>query len=488
MRRRVFEVVKRGLVFTTEDFAQSMKNMKSRPTNRHVGDAEYISLEASIPPRPSTKFSEIISATLHESCSKSDYWISYRNRGMEGINELRDVTMKYYEDCGFDVSESKPIFTQSIHNVLHLTLDRLMDRDADQVLMTNPTFGLFFDSIERRGFDIGLINLNQETDFRLTPQILSDALTNNPQAALFIFINPDNPTGVSYSKEELDELAKVFVDHNLRRREAGKKDLLVFSDEASHLVGPVEFDPKMHHSLGSCKGMNEFTITTRSLSKTVAPSFGMCYAIGPNSVISQILDSKDDILAADFGPSYPVQYAAAKILSTHLNSFYEHIKESNKKYSSSMTKVEEFVQSTDGAMSKVFGGDDSFCSLVTRPKGGLQCIVSFPKLLDCKAPDGHGAIKNDIDLAEYFIRTKKVGILPGQALGFDPKAMVFRITISKDPQERLEAGVLRIKDACRDFTPELLLSKDDIELRRPSAEKFTDKNKTKSQDDIGLRR
>src|SRR6185295_3412934 len=50
-----------------------------------------------------------------------------------------------------------------------------------------------------------------ETGFKLTPAQLEAAITDNTK--LFIFSSPCNPTGAAYTKNELEELAKVFQKH-----------------------------------------------------------------------------------------------------------------------------------------------------------------------------------------------------------------------------------------------------------------------------------
>lgn len=491
MRRGLFPLAKTiaRSITTSEAYGAALSDLKRRPQNRHVGDTEYISLEASTPRSPAENMSDLMGRIISESFRRP-YCFAYRNRSMEGVDVAQAAAMTAYESDGFETDGCRPIFTSSIHQVLHLVLDRALDHQKDKILMPIPSFGLFFDSIRSRGFKTGFAELDESTQFRMTPDILKNTLEQNLDARMFILINPDNLTGVVYNKEELDGFAKVFVEHNAKRREKGLEELVVFSDEASNRVGPIISDLKVspHPSFGACKGVKDFTITTRSLSKTLAPSLGVCYAIGPDRLIGGILNSSDNILANDFGPNYPTQVLFAELLTTELPLFREHIIECNKQYSNNLGKVLKFEADVNRKMSKIFGCD-KFCKVAVIPKGGLQCFIQFPELLGCRIPGSDDVIRNDIDLAEYLIREKKVGILPAMAFGLglgERKSPIgARVTISKDPSERLEAGLLRIQDAIRDFTPERRV-RDDISLL--SAKKLLSEDKTKmSKDDINLR-
>ena len=122
-------------------------------------------------------------------------------------------------------------------------------------------------------------------------------------------------------------MARVVVLHNTKLRSAGHPEMIVFSDEASNSIGPISFENGIspHASFGACSGVNNFTITTRSLSKTLAPSLGICFALGGKDLVNQILNDKKDLLAKDFGPSFPTQYLTAELLTTHSLYFKKFI-------------------------------------------------------------------------------------------------------------------------------------------------------------------
>ena len=446
MRRTLPRLAK--VVCATADFAKNLKELKELPQNRHVGNKNFITLCASIPGRP---VPEIVGNILKETypSNNDDYALSYRNRSMEGYEHLQNAVKRHYAEDGFDIDGCKPLFTQSIHQVLYFILDRVLnseggDKKGDKVLMTVPCFGLFFDSIYRRGFNIDLTGLDKSTDFKVTPKILQEMLEKNSDAKLWIFVNPDNPTGATYTKKELESLARVVVLHNTKLRSAGHPEMIVFSDEASNSIGPISFENGIspHASFGACSGVNNFTITTRSLSKTLAPSLGICFALGGKDLVNQILNDKKDLLAKDFGPSFPTQHLTAELLTTHSLYFKKFIAESNELYSKNLLRVNEFVDRLNSKLG------DGFCEMVAVPKGGLQCSIKIPGLIGLNAPGDSNSLSRDIDFSELLIKDKEVSILPGSSCGFHQESMIFRITNSKNPPERLVEGLSRLEDLC----------------------------------------
>ena len=76
-----------------------------------------------------------------------------------------------------------------------------------------------------------------------------------PRTRALILNTPNNPTGKVYTREELERLAALLIEH----------DVLVFSDEIyEHIV----YDGASHVSIASLPGMRERTVTINSLSKT----------------------------------------------------------------------------------------------------------------------------------------------------------------------------------------------------------------------------
>lgn len=101
---------------------------------------------------------------------------------------------------------------------------------GDEVILPSPCWVSYEEAIKMAGAEVTLVATTEETRFKMTPAMLEAAITSNTKAV--ILTNPSNPTGMLYSKQELEALAEVVVRH----------DLYVISDEIyDQLVYQGEF-------------------------------------------------------------------------------------------------------------------------------------------------------------------------------------------------------------------------------------------------------
>ncbi len=465
MSKLVLEAIRRG--HRVNASAQKFIENLAKSTSNTSG--ETTSLVASVPilPPPAS-----VSKALSESCNDAESEICYYgSRSSFGAEKLQNATMQYYKKSGFKVDGSRPIFTHSEHDLV-LILAKKLARDNRSAIMTVPTFGLFFGALVREGVNVNLAKLSQDSDWKLTPEILRNALSaeENSNSGMFFFINPDNPTGKSYSKQEIEGIAQEFLGYNDWRKSKGKDLMMVFSDEASRRI--MLNSNKDFFSLGAVQGMEEFTFTSSTSSKDLAPGIAISHAVGPKEIIEELLSPYDgkilpDMLTADrYGPSYPSQYLLTEIFNgTYQKDFDDHLEESVKIYIKNLESITNFVDEINSKLEKKFGesaNKEKFLELVTKPDGGLQCLIQAKGLLGMNFPQNYQhklnfsqrKIEGGIDLAEYLQETAGVKILTGEYCGFDKEEMMFRVTISKEPKilekafnqilnslERLDSGL-----------------------------------------------
>ena len=87
---------------------------------------------------------------------------------------------------------------------------------------------------------------------------------------------PDNPTGAIMEKKDLEEVARVCLEH----------DLYVISDE---IYGELTYSGE-HVTIASLPGMRERTVVINGFSKAYAMTgWRLGYAVGPGNILSQML-------------------------------------------------------------------------------------------------------------------------------------------------------------------------------------------------------
>jgi aspartate/methionine/tyrosine aminotransferase len=98
------------------------------------------------------------------------------------------------------------------------------------------------------------------------------------ETKLLVMSNPNNPTGIVFSQEELRAIADLAI----------KYDFWVFSDEEYE---KTLFDGAVHASIAALPGMNERTITGYSFSKPFGmTAYRIGYMVGPAAVMDHMYD------------------------------------------------------------------------------------------------------------------------------------------------------------------------------------------------------
>jgi len=188
-----------------------------------------------------------------------------------GFAELRHAVARNLENhYGVRYNpETEIIITVGASQAMDLAFRGLLD-PGDKVIMPDPHYVCYPSCITlAHGIPVP-VPTRAENEFKLEADQIESQIT--PGTKVILFGYPANPTGTEMSREELNEIAKVAVKH----------DLLVISDEIySRLVYGVE-----HTCFSSLPGMKECTILLDGFSKAYAMTgWRLGYAAGPADII-----------------------------------------------------------------------------------------------------------------------------------------------------------------------------------------------------------
>ena len=126
----------------------------------------------------------------------------------------------------------------------------------------------------------------------------------NQQTKAIIICNPNNPTGKVFTREELEFIASLCVEH----------DALCFTDEIyEHILYPREGARIEHISMAQLEGMRERTVIVNSMSKTYSVTgWRVGYCIAPPQITGAIRKVHDFLTV---GAAAPLQAAGAYALA-----------------------------------------------------------------------------------------------------------------------------------------------------------------------------
>ncbi len=129
------------------------------------------------------------------------------------MSELIESIKKYYEDYNIQFDNDEIIITNGGSEALLFTMLTICD-DGDNILVPEPFYSNYYNFSKSVGVNINPITTLAENGFHLpNKEEIVSKIDNKTKAILFS--NPGNPTGVVYTKEEINMLADIAIEHNL---------------------------------------------------------------------------------------------------------------------------------------------------------------------------------------------------------------------------------------------------------------------------------
>lgn len=216
-----------------------------------------------------------------------------------GLFELRETISQYYREVhGAEYDPDGEVLvtvggSEGIDGILRAILD-----PGDEVLIPAPTYLGYEPIIELCGAVTKFIDMTP-TGHIATPELIESNITDKTKAVLLNY--PTNPTGVTYTKPQMDALVEVFRKH----------DIFVITDEI-YAENTLEGE---HISLASYTDIKEQVLVVNGLSKSHAMTgWRIGYVVGHRTIMEDVtaVHLYNTICAA-----LPSQYAAIEALKHH---------------------------------------------------------------------------------------------------------------------------------------------------------------------------
>ena len=192
-----------------------------------------------------------------------------------GLPELRTHISKYLVEQ-FNVEydpTSEIVVTVGASEAIDIALRAILD-PGDEVLVVEPCY-VSYDPVIRLAGGVPVpIKTDQDHQFKVTAEAIREKVSPRTKAIIFCF--PNNPTGSSMTREDLEGIRKVLVEH----------DLIVISDE---IYAELTYDQK-HVSIAELPQMQNRTILISGFSKAFAMTgWRIGYACGPQDIIQAMI-------------------------------------------------------------------------------------------------------------------------------------------------------------------------------------------------------
>ena len=316
-----------------------------------------------------------------------------------GITELREATAAYFnEKYNLHYKPSQVITTIGATEGIATALQTIMN-PGDTLIMPTPVFPIYAPISEIN--DGNVVTVDTSADgFVLTPERLRRVFDENKDKhfKVLVLVFPSNPTGVTYSREQLQAIADVCVE----------KDIWVLCDE---IYAELTYSGT-HTSMAEI--IPERTLLLSGLSKSHAMTgWRIGYLFGPQDFVDQAVKSHQYMVTA---PVTNAQYAALEAMK-------------NGKHDSDVMKA-EYLRRRDFVKKELEEAGFEMAS----PDGAFYLFAKIP------AKCGTDSWKFVRDLA----KGARVALIPGASFGPGGEGYV-RLSYAAS-MESLQEATKRIKE------------------------------------------
>lgn len=325
--------------------------------------------------------------------------------GMAGLLELRQAAAKFVaEKYNLSYNPTNEILvTIGATEALSASLVAILE-PGDTVLLPAPAYPGYEPIVNMLGAAIVEIDTTANA-FVLTPEMLEQAILEQGDKLKAVILNyPANPTGVTYSRKQIQAFAEVLK----------KYPIFVLSDE---VYAELTYTGEPHVSIAEY--LPEQTIVVQGLSKSHAMTgWRIGLMMSCEAIVSQVIKSHQYLVTA---ASTAMQYGALEALQSGKDD--------------ALPMRQEYIKRRDYLIEKMT--DLGFT--IIKPDGAFYIFA--------KIPDGYP--QDSFRFLQEFARKKAVAFIPGVAFGQYGEGYI-RVSYAAS-MEIIEQAMARLKEFMTDY-------------------------------------
>ena len=322
-----------------------------------------------------------------------------------GIPELRSaVAEKLEKENGISCDpEGEVIITPGAKMALYEAIMALVN-PGDEVVIPSPWWVSYVPMVQLADGKPVFVPTYEEDEFRLLAEAVAEKVTRRTK--LLILNSPNNPTGAVLSRQDLEGIAEVCRDHDLR----------VISDE---IYEYIIYDGEEHVSIASLDGMKERVVTVNGLSKAYSMTgWRVGYAAGPAEVIKAMTRLQ--------------AHSVSNVTSFVQKASVAALKGPREEVERMRLAFDERRQVMVNELRKI---PDVSCVM---PKGAFYAFANFSAYE-----------KDSFRLANYLLEEAGVAVVPGAAFGEEGEGYI-RLSYATG-MDNIRAGMERIRQAMESY-------------------------------------
>ncbi|CEG27625.1 pyridoxal phosphate-dependent aminotransferase [Bacillus sp. B-jedd] len=295
-----------------------------------------------------------------------------------GLPALKKAIIdKFSRDQGINYGMGEIIVGNGAKHILYTLFQVLLD-EGDEVIVPAPYWVSYPEQVKLAGGIPVIVNCPEEREYKLSPEQLEAAINEKTKAV--IINSPGNPTGMVYTKEELEALGEICL----------KKNVLIVSDE---IYEKLVYGNTRHVSIAEISPkLREQTILVNGVSKSHSMTgWRIGYAAGKKEIIEAMTNLASHSTS---NPTTTAQYAAIAAY----NGTQEPVEEMRKAFESRLEIIYPKLTAIPGFS-------------CVKPQGAFYLFPNVKEAVDqCGFSDAD-------EFAEAILVEAKVAVVPGSGFG-----------------------------------------------------------------------
>ncbi|NLM04762.1 MAG: pyridoxal phosphate-dependent aminotransferase [Clostridiales bacterium] len=303
---------------------------------------------------------------------------------ISGLIELKEaICNKLYKENGLKYDVENIIISNGAKHSIWNTCQAICN-PGDEVIIPTPYWISYPEMVKMADAIPVFVQCSESNEFKLKIEDLLSAITDKTKA--IILNSPSNPTGSVYTREELEEIAKIAVE----------KNILIISDE---IYEKLIYDNNKHISVASLNPeIKERTILINGMSKGYAMTGWRIGYTASNAEIAKLMQNIQGHVTSN--PNTIAQYASIEALNGDQNTMDD--------------MLISFNERREYMVSKINNIKDLSCII---PKGAFYVMMNISKWIGREIQGIK--INNSIDFADVLLTYANIATVPGAAFGAD---------------------------------------------------------------------
>lgn len=344
----------------------------------------------------------------------------------EGNLDLREAIASFIKETeGLDYGPNEILVAAGGRPLIYALFRAVCDK-GDKIIYAAPSWNNNHYTHFVSGEHV-VIEAKAENNFMPTADEIRPHIK---EATLISLCSPQNPTGTTFRKKNLEDICDLVIEENARRNENEKKIYLMYDQMYWHLTYG---DIKHYNPVSLRKEMRDYTVFIDAISKIFASTgLRVGWSMGPSSMISKMKS-----ILSHVGAWAPMaeQKAVAQYLAYRddIKNYLSHFKK----------ELEERLQRIYGGIQKL--KQEGFCVDAIFPEAAIYLTIKLD--LAGKKTADNKKLETQSDVTAYILNEARLAVVPFYAFGASRQSPWYRLSVGTCKKEEIDEMIEKLRIA-----------------------------------------